>query len=132
MFSFSKEIEENMEKLEINKDYLNRDLNVGFSGGEKKKNEILTLLTLNPTLAILDETDSGLDVDAIKIVSKGIKLYKNENNAVLIITHSTKILESLDVDYVHILYNGKIIKTGDKTLANEIEKEGYSKYINEN
>lgn len=132
LLSFSKEIEENMDKLGINKDYLNRDLNVGFSGGEKKKNEILTLLTLNPTLAILDETDSGLDVDAIKIVSKGIKLYKNENNAVLIITHSTKILESLDVDYVHILYNGKIIKTGDKTLANEIEKEGYSKYINEN
>lgn len=131
LFTFSKEIEENMDKLEINKDYLNRDLNVGFSGGEKKKNEILTLLTLNPKLAILDETDSGLDVDAIKIVSKGIKLYKNDNNAVLIITHSTKILESLDVDYVHVLYNGKIVKTGSSELAKEIEKEGYSKYINE-
>ena len=129
LFSFSKQIEENMEKLNINKDYLNRDLNVGFSGGEKKKNELLTLLTLNPKLAILDETDSGLDVDAIKIVSKGINIYKNNDNAVLIITHSTKILESLDVDYVHILYNGKIVKTSDKTLASEIEKDGYSKYI---
>jgi Fe-S cluster assembly ATP-binding protein len=108
---------------------MNRELNVGFSGGEKKKNEILQLLTLNPKLAILDETDSGLDVDAIKIVSEGIKIFKNENNAVLIITHGTKILESLEVDYVHILVNGKIIKSGDSSLAKEIEKNGYSKYL---
>ena len=129
LFKFATELEDNMEKLHMNKDYMNRELNVGFSGGEKKKNEILQLLTLNPKLAILDETDSGLDVDAIKIVSEGIKLFKNENNAVLIITHGTKILESLDVDYVHILVDGKIIKSGDSSLAKIIEKNGYSKYL---
>ena len=129
LFKFATELEDNMEKLHMNKDYMNRELNVGFSGGEKKKNEILQLLTLNPKLAILDETDSGLDVDAIKIVSEGIKLFKNENNAVLIITHGTKILESLDVDYVHILVDGKIIKSGDSSLAKLIEKNGYSKYL---
>ena len=129
LFKFATELEDNMEKLHMNKDYMNRELNVGFSGGEKKKNEILQLLTLNPKLAILDETDSGLDVDAIKIVSEGIKLFKNENNAVLIITHGTKILESLDVDYVHILVDGIIIKSGDSSLAKLIEKNGYSKYL---
>jgi len=130
LFKFATELEENMEKLHMNKDYMNRELNVGFSGGEKKKNEILQLLTLNPKLAILDETDSGLDVDAINIVSEGIKLFKNENNAVLIITHGTKILKSLDVDYVHILVNGKIVKTGDSSLAKEIEENGYKNYEN--
>ncbi|MBR1377456.1 MAG: Fe-S cluster assembly ATPase SufC [Bacilli bacterium] len=129
LYSFAKETEANMEKLHMNKKYVERELNVGFSGGEKKKNEILQLLTLNPKLAILDETDSGLDVDAIKIVSKGINLYKNDDNAVLIITHSTKILKELEVDYVHILVDGKIIKTGDSKLAKEIEEYGYSKYI---
>ena len=129
LFKFATELEENLEKLHMSKDYMNRELNVGFSGGEKKKNEILQLLTLNPKLAILDETDSGLDVDAIKIVSEGIKLFKNENNAVLIITHGTKILESLDVDYVHILVDGKIIKSGDSSLAKEIEENGYSSYL---
>ncbi len=129
LFAFKKELEENMEKLDMDTSYSVRDLNVGFSGGEKKKNEILQMLTLNPTLAILDETDSGLDVDAVKTVSKGIKMYKNENNAVLIITHSTKILEGLDVDYVHVLVNGKIIETGDKTLANKIDKNGYADYL---
>lgn len=132
IFAFKRELEENMEKLGINPDYSNRDLNVGFSGGEKKKNEILQLLTLNPKLAILDETDSGLDVDAVKIVSKGINLYKTDENSVLIITHSTKILHDLKVDKVHILVNGKIIKTGDGSLAEQIEEEGYNKYINEN
>lgn len=130
LFKFATELEENMEKLHMNKDYMNRELNVGFSGGEKKKNEILQLLTLNPKLAILDETDSGLDVDAINKVSEGIKLFKNENNAVLIITHGTKILKSLDVDYVHILVNGKIVKTGDSSLAKEIEENGYKNYEN--
>lgn len=129
LLSFSREIKDNMDKLNLNKDYINRDLNVGFSGGEKKKNEILQLLTLNPKLAILDETDSGLDVDAIKTVSKGINLYKNEENAVLIITHSTKILKYLSVDYVHILANGKIILSGDRSLANIIEENGYASYI---
>jgi Fe-S cluster assembly ATP-binding protein len=88
------------------------------------------MLTLNPKLAILDETDSGLDVDAINIVSEGIKLFKNDDNAVLIITHGTKILKSLDVDYVHILVNGKIVKTGDSSLAKEIEENGYKNYEN--
>lgn len=131
LFSFATEVEDNMEKLHINKEYLNRDLNVGFSGGEKKKNEILELLTLNPKFAILDETDSGLDIDAIKTVREGIKLYKNKNknNSILIITHNNKLLEGLDVNYVHILVNGKIVKTSSKSLAYEIEKNGYKDYI---
>ena len=128
IISFKKELEENMEKLHMKSQYSTRDLNVGFSGGEKKKNEILQLLTLKPKLAILDETDSGLDVDAIKTVSKGINMYKNKENAVLIITHSTKILKELDIDFVHILIGGKIVKTGKADLAKEIENEGYAKY----
>ena len=131
MYTFAKEVDANLEKLEIDKSYLDREVNVGFSGGEKKKCEILELLTLNPKLAILDETDSGLDVDAIKIVSNGINLYKNSANAILIITHSIKLLESIKVDYVHILKDGKIIKTGDYNLALEIEKSGYNKYLGE-
>ena len=129
IFSFKKELEENMQKLDMNTSYSSRDLNVGFSGGEKKKNEILQLLTLKPKLAILDETDSGLDVDAIKTVSKGINMYKTEENAVLIITHGTKILQNINVDYVHILVDGQIIKSGDGSLAEIVEKEGYSKYL---
>jgi len=129
VFAFKRQIEENMNKLNMNKNYASRDLNVGFSGGEKKKAEILQMLTLNPKLAILDETDSGLDVDAIRTVSSGINMFKNDENAVLIITHSTKILENLDVDYVHVLVNGKIIKTGTSELARQIEKEGYSEYL---
>jgi Fe-S cluster assembly ATP-binding protein len=117
-----------MKELNINSQYIERSLNVGFSGGEKKKNEILQLLVLNPKLAILDETDSGLDVDAIKTVSKGIKMFKNTENAVLIITHNTKILHSLKVDYVHILIDGKIVKTGGHELAKEIEENGYGQY----
>ena len=112
----------------MNKEYASRDLNVGFSGGEKKKNEILQMLMLNPKLAILDETDSGLDVDAVKTVSKGINMFHKQDNAVLIITHGTKILENLHIDYVHILVDGKIIKTGDGSLAKEIEANGYEKY----
>jgi len=127
-FEFKKILEENMEKLKFNKEYASRDLNVGFSGGEKKKNEILQMLMLNPKLAILDETDSGLDVDAIKIVSKGIEMFHNSENSVLIITHGTKLLEKLKVDYVHILVGGKIIKSGTAELAKEIEKNGYEAY----
>ena len=130
VFEFKEEIEKYMQELKMSLNYLNRNLNVGFSGGEKKKTEILQMLTLQPKLAILDETDSGLDVDAIKIVSKGIKMYSNENNATLIITHGTKILKELDVDYVHILVNGKIVKTGSAELAKEIEENGYAEYIN--
>ena len=123
------ELNKNVKSLSMNSELVNRDLNVGFSGGEKKKNEILQMLELKPKLAILDETDSGLDVDAIRIVSKGINMYKNDDNAVLIITHSTKILKKLNVDYVHILVDGKIVHTGNSTLAKEIEENGYDKYI---
>ena len=129
LLKFSKQVEEYMEKLEINKKLLHRNLNTGFSGGEKKKNEILQMLVLNPKLVILDETDSGLDVDAVKVVSKGISMYKNENNAVIVITHNNKILKDLDVDYVHVLIDGQIVKTKDKTLIKEIEEEGYNKFI---
>lgn len=128
IFEFRKELQKYMEELNMNSKNMERSLNVGFSGGEKKKNEILQMLVLNPKLAILDETDSGLDVDAIKTVSKGIEMYKNEKNAVLIITHNTKILHSLKVDYVHIFIDGKIVKTGNQDLAKEIEENGYSKY----
>lgn len=127
VFALKEEINGYTEQLDINLS-VDRDLNVGFSGGEKKKNEILQMLVLNPKLAILDETDSGLDVDAIRTVSKGIRMYKNDENAVLIITHNAKILENLNVDYVHILVDGKIVKTGPSELANEIEKDGYGKY----
>lgn len=129
LYNFSKELDNNIEYLNIPKEMLKRSLNVGFSGGEKKKNEILQLLTLNPSLAILDETDSGLDVDAIKTVSKGINKYHNKNNSVLIITHNTKLLQELNVDYVHILIKGQIIKSGDKSLANYIEKNGFEEYL---
>lgn len=128
IFEFKKELKKSMEDLNINPDNIERSLNVGFSGGEKKKNEILQMLILSPKLAILDETDSGLDVDAIKTVSKGIEMFKNENNAVLIITHNNRILQNLNVDYVHILLNGKIVKTGGQELAKEIENNGYEQF----
>ena len=128
IFEFKEELKKYMEELKMNPKNMERSLNVGFSGGEKKKNEILQMLVLNPKLAILDETDSGLDVDAIKTVSKGIEMFKNEENAVIIITHNTKILHSLKVDYVHILVDGKIVKTGTQELANDIEENGYEKY----
>ena len=127
-FAFKEELNKNIEELKMNPDNVERSLNVGFSGGEKKKNEILQMLMLKPKLAILDETDSGLDVDAIKTVSKGIEMFKNDENAVLIITHNTKILHNLKVDYVHVLVDGKIVATGDGKLAQEIEENGYEKY----
>ena len=129
IYEFIPQVENTMKELDMKEEYLKREFNVGFSGGEKKKNEILQMLLINPKLAILDETDSGLDVDAIKTVVKGINMYKNENNAVLIITHSTKILKGLNVDKVHILVDGKIVKTGDYSLALEIDENGYKDYI---
>ena len=128
VFQFKEELKKYMEELKMNPQNMERSLNVGFSGGKKKKNEILQMLVLNPKLAILDETDSGLDVDAIKTVSKGIEMFKNKDNAVLIITHNTKILHSLKPDYVHVLVNGKIVKTGGQKLATQIEENGYSEY----
>lgn len=129
IYEFIPEVENTMKELDMKEEYTKREFNVGFSGGEKKKNEILQMLLIKPKLAILDETDSGLDVDAIKTVVKGINLYKNDNNAVLIITHSTKILDGLNIDKVHVLVDGKIEKTGDYSLALEIDKNGYKNYI---
>ena len=128
IFKFKEEIKNHMESLQMKPEYSERDLNVGFSGGEKKKNEILQMLVLNPKLAILDETDSGLDVDAVKTVSKWIEMYKNKDNAILIITHNAKILNNLKVDYVHVLVNGKIVKTGGKEIIKEIEENGYKNF----
>ena len=126
VFAFRKQVAAIMEKLDMDAGYASRYLNVGFSGGEKKKSEILQMLTLEPKLAMLDETDSGLDVDAVRVVSEGIKQYKNEENALLIITHNAKILEALDIDKVHILAAGKIVRTGGAELIDEINKEGFS------
>ncbi|MDV4150965.1 Fe-S cluster assembly ATPase SufC [Clostridium sp. AL.422] len=125
---FDKDLKNNMKDLKMDQEYSKRYLNVGFSGGEKKKNEILQMLMLNPKLAILDETDSGLDVDAIRVVSQGISMFTNEENAVLIITHNNKLLENLEPDYVHVLINGKIVKTGDASLADEIQRNGYEAF----
>ncbi len=128
IFEFKDTVKKYVDELNMNPKLIDRNLNVGFSGGEKKKNEILQMLVLNPKIAILDETDSGLDIDAVKTVSKGIEMYKSDENAVLIITHNMKILQNLKVDYVHVLIDGKIVKTGTSELAKEIEKEGFSKY----
>ena len=128
IFQFKDELKKYMEDLNMNPENIERSLNVGFSGGEKKKNEILQMLVLNPKLAILDETDSGLDVDAVKTVSKGIEMFKNDENAVLIITHNMRILENLKVDYVHVLIDGKIVTTGGEEIIKDIEANGFSKY----
>ena len=131
LFSFKKELEEKMELLQMDPSYAERSLNVGFSGGEKKKAEILQLMMLKPNLAILDETDSGLDVDAVRLVSKGVEEYqKDRDGALLIITHSTRILESLPVDYTHIMVNGKIVKTSDSSLIEEVNENGFAAYEN--
>ena len=121
-------VREKSELLGIKKDFLSRSLNEGFSGGEKKRNEIFQMMMLNPKLAILDETDSGLDVDAVRIVSEGVQRFHNEENAVLIITHHNQILQKLKPDFVHVLINGKIVKTGDASLVREIEEKGYDAY----
>lgn len=111
--------------LGINKNFLSRSVNEGFSGGEKKRNEIFQMMMLNPKLVVLDETDSGLDIDALKIISKGVNLFKNKDNAVLIITHYQRLLDYIIPNFVHVLFNGKIVKTGDKNLPIELEKRGY-------
>lgn len=125
LMEFKKSLREKMELLEMKEEYAQRYLNLGFSGGEKKKNEILQMAILEPKLAVLDETDSGLDVDAIRVVSKGVSLLTNNQNSILIITHHNKILDYLKPDYVHILVAGRIVKTGDFSLAKEIEEKGY-------
>lgn len=123
-------VREKSEKLSIKKDFLGRSLNEGFSGGEKKRNEIFQMLMLDPKLAILDETDSGLDIDALRIVADGVNSFKNEGNAVLLITHYQRLLDYIQPDFVHVLADGKIIKTGDKNLALELEEKGYDWLLN--
>ena len=126
--AFKKELKEKMDELSFDTSYAQRYVNEGFSGGERKKNEILQMSILNPKLAILDETDSGLDVDAVRIVSECVNRFHNEDNAVLIITHHNQILQKLKPDFVHVLINGKIVKTGDASLVREIEEKGYDAY----
>ena len=120
-----KKIREKSELLEIDRKFLSRSLNQGFSGGEKKRNEIFQMAMLEPKLAILDETDSGLDIDALRIVSDGVNRLKSKDNAVVVITHYQRLLEYIVPDYVHVLLNGRIVKSGGKELALELEEKGY-------
>ena len=130
LWDFRKSLEKQMALLNMDKSYADRDLNVGFSGGEKKKAEILQMLMMKPDLAILDETDSGLDVDAVRTVSDGVKAFHDSGDgSLIIITHSTRILEALKVDYTHILVDGKIVETGDGSLVEEINAHGFEKYV---
>ena len=125
--SFLKLVKEKSSELGIDEKILSRQLNVGFSGGEKKKNEILQMKILNPNLTILDETDSGLDIDALKIVAKGVNSSRNDKKSFLVITHYQRLLEYIKPDFVHVLSDGKIVKTGCGELAEELEKTGYKK-----
>ena len=118
-------IREKSELIEIDRKFLSRSLNQGFSGGEKKRNEIFQMAMLNPKLAILDETDSGLDIDALRIVANGVNTLKTKENAVVVITHYQRLLDYIVPDFVHVLYNGKIVKSGTKELAFELEEKGY-------
>ncbi|MBP4137391.1 Fe-S cluster assembly ATPase SufC [Flavobacterium geliluteum] len=120
-----KVIREKSELLEIDRKFLSRSLNEGFSGGEKKRNEIFQMAMLEPKLAILDETDSGLDIDALRIVANGVNKLKSEKNAIIVITHYQRLLDYIVPDFVHVLYNGKIVKSGGKELAYELEEKGY-------
>lgn len=120
-----KKIREKSELLDMDRKFLSRSLNEGFSGGEKKRNEIFQMAMLEPKLSILDETDSGLDIDALKIVSNGVNKLRNKDNAVLVITHYQRLLDYIVPDYVHVLYNGRIVKSGTKELAHELEAKGY-------
>ncbi len=122
---FQEFLKPKLKKLEISESFLERSVNQGFSGGEKKKNEILQMAVLNPRLSILDETDSGLDIDALQIVSKGVNALKSKYNATILVTHYQRLLNYIVPDFVHVLHNGKIIKTGGKELAHELEEKGY-------
>ncbi|MEO4007283.1 Fe-S cluster assembly ATPase SufC [Flavobacterium supellecticarium] len=127
-----KMIREKSELLEIDRKFLSRSLNEGFSGGEKKRNEIFQMAMLEPKLAILDETDSGLDIDALRIVANGVNKLKSKDNAVIVITHYQRLLDYIVPDFVHVLHDGKIVKTGGKELALELEEKGYDWIKNEN
>ena len=130
VWEFHKELKKAMDVLQLDESYTQRSLNVGFSGGEKKKAEILQLMMLKPSLAILDETDSGLVVDAVRLVSEGVRAYQREQKgALLIITHSTRILEALHVDYTHVMVDGHIVATGDGSLVDKINEDGYESFV---
>ena len=129
IFQYKKELEETCKLLDMDEAFVERDLNVGFSGGEKKKAEIFQLLMLKPKLAILDETDSGLDVDAVRIVSKGVEIFSKQGGALIIITHNTRILEALNVEHTHVIVKGKIAAEGGSELIDEINTNGFEKYI---
>jgi len=122
---FLKLMKEKMKLVEIDEKLLSRSVNEGFSGGEKKRNEIFQMAMLEPKLAILDETDSGLDIDALKVVSNGVNKIRNKENIFIVITHYQRLLDYIVPDFVHVLYNGKIVKSGEKNLALELEKKGY-------
>ncbi|MBK6275435.1 MAG: Fe-S cluster assembly ATPase SufC [Saprospirales bacterium] len=122
---FLKLMREKMALVEMNKDFISRSVNQGFSGGEKKRNEIFQMAMLNPKLAILDETDSGLDIDALRIVANGVNKLRTKDNAFLVITHYQRLLDYIIPDFVHVMYDGRIVKTGDKDLALELEEKGY-------
>lgn len=130
MVPFRKALQEKMKALNIQDGYRERYLNVGFSGGEKKKSEVLQMAMLAPKLAILDETDSGLDVDATKVVSKGVVKIANSENAFIIVTHHNRMLQDIKPDFVHVLVDGHIVATGGMEIVEDIEENGYSKYIN--
>ncbi|MFV9925458.1 MAG: Fe-S cluster assembly ATPase SufC [Francisella endosymbiont of Hyalomma scupense] len=126
VISFMKKLKENMQILKIDQKYMSRGVNEGFSGGEKKRNEMLQLMMLEPKLAILDETDSGLDIDALQVVSQGANSMRSVNRSFLVITHYQRLLDHIQPDFVHVLVDGKIVKTGGKELALELEEKGYS------
>ena len=130
--TFLKRMKERMALVNIEQTLISRSLNEGFSGGEKKRNEIFQMAMLEPRLAILDETDSGLDIDAIRIVSNGVNKLRNKDNAVLVVTHYQRLLDYIVPDFVHVLYNGRIVKSGSKELALELEERGYDFIKNEN
>ena len=123
--NFLKAVKAKMKELGLSEDFLKRPVNAGFSGGEKKRNEILQMAMLNPKLAVLDETDSGLDIDALRIVADGVNRLKGTDNAQVVITHYQRLLDYIVPDFVHVLYDGRIIKSGDKKLAHELEEKGY-------
>tara|TARA_Y100000590_G_scaffold452425_1_gene595569 strand:- start:221 stop:958 length:738 start_codon:yes stop_codon:yes gene_type:complete len=122
---FLKLVKNKLNELDMDSSYLQRAVNEGFSGGEKKRNEILQMLTLEPELAIMDETDSGLDIDALKVISNGVNRYKNPNRSFLVITHYQRLLRYIEPDYVHVLIDGKFVRSGGKELALELEEKGY-------
>lgn len=124
--TFLRTVREKMKMLDMDQSFLKRSLNTGFSGGEKKRNEILQMVMLEPKLAVLDETDSGLDIDALRIVSEGVNSLRSENRAVLLITHYQRLLDHIVPDYIHVMADGKIVKSGGKELALQLEKEGYA------